>query len=240
VSGGTSAQDLRTSRQKTKDCDKCTTSGQSCRTSQNQRPKCRTSQNQRFRVTSAHKNGPRARSAEPAETSRRSETSGASCRTSQEPAGPRYKHAQETDREGGAQNQQRPAGEARPAGQAAGRAKNQRFRVTSARRSEPVISGGARGVSACGRIQILGVCTARAEERGGIRGRPSAAGRTYEEVAFSSIKGGGAFRILQSKRFEHPYEGNCTARHRARTHSGTSNARRALRICADLRGLHTG
>ncbi len=34
------------------------------------------------------------------------------------------------------------------------------------------------------------------------------------------------------KRFEHPYEGNCTARHSARTHSGTSNARRALRLYA--------
>ncbi len=62
----------------------------------------------------------------------------------------------------------------------------------------------------------------------------------YEEVAFSGIKKGGAFWILQSGRSEHPYGGNCTARHRARTHSGTSNARRALRICADLREYAQG
>jgi hypothetical protein len=44
---------------------------------------------QRFRVTSALKKGPRAASAGRADTSRRSETSGASCWTSQEPAVPR-------------------------------------------------------------------------------------------------------------------------------------------------------
>ncbi len=50
--------------------------------------------NQRFRVTSAREDGPRvATSAEPAETSRRSKTSGGSCRTSQEPAVPRDKRA---------------------------------------------------------------------------------------------------------------------------------------------------
>jgi hypothetical protein len=101
-------------------------------------------------------------------------------------------------------NQRRPAGGARPVARAAGRARSQRFRVTSARRSEPVIRGGPRGASAPGRSQTLGVRLVRAEERGGIRGRPSAAGRTYEEVAFSGIKGGGAFRILQSRGFEHP------------------------------------
>ncbi len=42
------------------------------------------------------------------------------------------------------------------------------------------------------------------------------------------------------KRFEHPYEGNCTAWHRARTHSGTSNARRALRLYAHLIRIHAG
>ncbi len=39
----------------------------------------------------------------------------------------------------------------------------------------------------------------RAEECGGIRGRPSAAGRTDAEVAIYGVKGGGAFWILQSK-----------------------------------------
>ncbi len=49
---------------------------------------------QPVRVTSALKKGPRATSVEPAETSRRSETSGASCRTSQEPVVPSDKRAQ--------------------------------------------------------------------------------------------------------------------------------------------------
>ncbi len=51
-------------------------------------------EHQPVRVTSALKKGPRATSAGLAETSRRSETSGASCRTSQEPAVPRDKCAQ--------------------------------------------------------------------------------------------------------------------------------------------------
>ena len=42
------------------------------------------------------------------------------------------------------------------------------------------------------------------------------------------------------KRFEHPYEGNCMARHHARTHSGTSNERRALRLYAHLIRIHVG
>ncbi len=42
------------------------------------------------------------------------------------------------------------------------------------------------------------------------------------------------------KRFEHPYGGNCTARHRARTHSGTSNVRRTLRLCEHLIGYAQG
>jgi hypothetical protein len=62
----------------------------------------------------------------------------------------------------------------------------------------------------------------------------------YEEVAFSGIKGGGAFWILQSRRSEHPHRGNCTARHRARRHSGTSKARCALRIYADLKKIRAG
>jgi hypothetical protein len=52
-----------------------------------------------------------------------------------------------------------------------------------------------------------GAHAAQAEEREEIQGRPSAAGWTYEEIAFSGIKGGGAFRILQYKRFEHPLQG---------------------------------
>ncbi len=47
--------------------------------------------------------------------------------------------------------------------------------------------------------QKRGERAVRAEERRGIRGRPSAAGRTNAEVAFSGVKGGGAFWILQSK-----------------------------------------
>jgi hypothetical protein len=134
----------------------------------------------------------------------------------------------------------KPPDEARTSGEAARRAKNQRFRETSARKDEPVTSRDTQGASARRRSQTLGVRGVQAEECGGIRGRPRAAGWTYEKVAFSCVKGGGALRILQSKRFEHPYEGNCTARHRARTHRGTSNAQRALRIFADLRRIHTG
>ncbi len=52
-------------------------------------------EHQPVRVTSALKKGPRATSAGLAETSRWSETSGASFRTSQTPAGPRGKRAQE-------------------------------------------------------------------------------------------------------------------------------------------------
>jgi hypothetical protein len=157
-------------------------------------------ENQPVCVTSALKKGPRATSAEPAETSRRSETSGASCRTSQEPAVPRDKRAQKRT-----SHQRR-----RPRGKRARREPNTGW--------TPGTSGGARRNS-----------------RTAESGRP-----TYKEVAFSGIKGGGEFRILQSRRSEHPYGGNCTARHRARTHSGTNNARRALRLCADLRRLHTG
>ncbi len=51
-------------------------------------------EHQPVRVTSALKKGPRATSAGRAETSRQSETSGASCRTSQEPVVPRDKCAQ--------------------------------------------------------------------------------------------------------------------------------------------------
>jgi hypothetical protein len=113
-----------------------------------------------------------------AETSRRSETSGASCRTSQEPAVPR----------------------------------------DCADRSESVIWGGARGTSARGGSQTSG--DARYERREGVRGRPKAAGRLAQKLPSPALKGGGAFWILQSRRSEHPYGGNCTERHRARTIAG--------------------
>jgi hypothetical protein len=143
-------------------------------------------ENQPVRVTSVLKKGPRATSAEPAETSRRSETSGASCRTNQEPAVPPDKRAQKRT-----SHQER-----RPRGKRA--------------RREPNI--GWRPVRA-----------ARRSSRTADSGRPP-----YAEVAFSGIKGGGAFWILQSRRSEHPLWGNCTERHRARTHCGRSSARRAL------------
>jgi hypothetical protein len=57
-------------------------------------------------------------------------------------------------------------------GEAAGRAKNQRFRETSARKDEPVTSADTQGESARRRSQTLGVRAVQAEERGGIRGRP--------------------------------------------------------------------
>jgi hypothetical protein len=136
-------------------------------------------EHQPVRMTSALKKGPRVTSAEPAETSRQSDTSGASCRTSQEPAVPRDKRAQKRT-----SHQER-----RPRGKRA--------------RREPNI--GRRLVQAARR-------TSRTAESG----RPP-----YAEVAFSGIKGGGAFWILQSRRSEHPHGGNCTERHRARTHCGT-------------------
>jgi hypothetical protein len=72
-------------------------------------------------------------------------------------------------------------------------------------------------------------CEGGTSKCGGIRGRSIAAGRTYEEVAFSGIKGGGALRILQSKRSKHPFRGNCTARDSART---PQDKRRALRLAS--------
>ncbi len=106
---------------------------------------------QPVRVTSALKKGPRATSAELAETSRRSETSGASCRTSQEPAVPRGKRAQKRT-----SHQER-----RPRGKRARREPNFGWRPVQA---------------------------ARSSSRTADSGRPP-----YAEVAFSGIKGGGAF-----------------------------------------------
>ena len=136
----------------------------------------------------------RARPARDERRPARSETSGASHRTSETSA-----------------DERRPAGGARPVARAAGRARSQRFRATSADRSKSVIWGGARGASARGESQTLG--DARYERHEGIRGRPIAAGRPDAEVAFSgnTIKEAERFGILQSGRFEHPYGGNCTA-----------------------------
>jgi hypothetical protein len=122
-------------------------------------------EHQPVRVTSVLKKGPRATSTEPAETSRRSETCGASCRTSQEPAVPRDKRAQK----------QTSHQERRPRGKRARREPNIGWRpVRAARRSSRMAESG----------------------------RPP-----YAEVAFSGIKGGGAFWILQSRRSEHPHGG---------------------------------
>ncbi len=48
------------------------------------------------------------------------------------------------------------------------------------------------------------------------------------------------FGSYNLKRFEHSLGSNCTARHRARTHSGKSNVRLTLRLRAHLKGIHTG
>ena len=126
--------------------------------------------------------------------------------------------ARATGRARPARDERRPAGGARPVARAAGRARSQRFRATGANRSESVIWGGARGTSARGESQTSG--EARYERREGVRGRPKAAGRLAQKLPSPALKGGGAFWILQSRRSEHPYGGNCTERHRARTIAG--------------------
>ncbi len=71
--------------------------------------------------------------------------------------------------------------------------------MTSAREDGLVISRDKQGARVSRANRTQGVRSVQAEEREGIRERPSAAGRTYEEVAFSGIKGGGAFWILHTK-----------------------------------------
>jgi hypothetical protein len=61
--------------------------------------------------------------------------------------------------------------------------------------------------------------------------------RKLPSPALKEAERSGSYNL---KRFEHPYEGSCTARHRARTHSGTSNVRRTLRLYAHLIRIHTG
>ncbi len=70
-------------------------------------------------------------------------------------------------------------------------------------------------------------------------GRVRQAGLTQKvpSPALKEAERSGSYNL---KRFEHPYGGNCTARHRARTHSGTSNVRRTLRLCAHLIGYAQG
>jgi hypothetical protein len=135
-------------------------------------------------------------------------------------------------------NQRRPAGGARPARKCQ-TSQNQPVRVTSAQKRTGHQRRRPRGKLARAEPKIG--CTPGTSGGAQRNSRTAESGRPpYEEVAFSGIKGAGEFRILQSRHSEHPYGGNCTARHRARTHSGTSNARRALRLCADLRRIHTG
>ena len=78
----------------------------------------------------------------------RGETSGASYRTSRDQRG--------TSGDQPARGERTPAGGVRPVARAAGRARSQRFRATSADRSESVIRGGARGESARRKSQTLG------------------------------------------------------------------------------------
>jgi hypothetical protein len=115
---------------------------------------------------------------------------------------------------------------------AAGRARSQRFRATSAQKRTSHQERRARREPNFGWRPVR---AARRSSRTADSGRPP-----YAEVAFSGIKGGGSFWILQSRRSEYPHGGNCTERHRARTHCETSNARRAYRIYADLRGYAQG
>ncbi len=74
----------------------------------------------------------------------------------------------------------------RPVARATGRARSQRFRATSTRRSESVIRKGARGASARGESQTLG--GARYERREGVRGRPKAAGRLTQKLPSLALK----------------------------------------------------
>ena len=142
-------------------------------------------------------------------------------------------------------NQRKPAGEPRPVARASGRARSQRFRVTSARRSKPVIRRVAPGASVRGRSQTLGVRLARAEECEGIRGRPIAAGRLTQKLPSPALKEAERFGILQSGRFEHPYGGNCTAGtvqgHQARraTRAALSESTRPERIRAGEKAYST-
>jgi len=100
---------------------------------------------QPVRVTSALKKGPRATSAGLAETSRRSETSGASCRTSQEPAVPRDKRAQKRISHQGR----------RPRGKRARREPNFGWRpVRAARRSSRTAESGR---PPCAEVALSGV-----------------------------------------------------------------------------------
>jgi hypothetical protein len=80
-------------------------------------------------------------------------------------------------------------GGARPVARAAGRARSQRFRATSADRSKSVIREGARGTSVRGESQTSG--DARYERREGVRGRPKAAGHLTQKLPSPALKEAG-------------------------------------------------
>ena len=153
----------------------------------------------------------------------RSETSGASYRTSEtsagrarparsETSGASYRTSETSARRAGTSRQSETSGASCRTSQEPAVPRD------CADRSESVIWGGARGMSARGGSQTSG--DARYERREGVRGRPKAAGRLTQKLPSPALKGGGAFWILQSRRSEHPYGGNCTERHRARAIAG--------------------
>ncbi len=55
-----------------------------------------------------------------------------------------------------------------------------------------------------------------------------------------ALKGVEPFGSYNLKRFEHSHGSNCTARHRARKHSGMSDVRLTLRLRAHLIGYAQG
>jgi hypothetical protein len=122
---------------------------------------------------------------------------------------------------------------------AAGRARSQRFRVTSERRSKPVIRGGAPGASARRESQTLGVRPARAEEREGIRGPLRAAGRLTKKLPSPALKEGERFGSYNSGALNTLMRG--TVQHG--TVQGQIAGRatcRALRLFAHLKGYAQG
>jgi hypothetical protein len=153
---------------------------------------------------------------------------------SRAPAGPRDKRAQEraqSDQRGTSGNQPAERDQWRELPDEPGASGSARQARVEANQS----SGKAPGARREPNFGWRPVRAARRSSRTAESGRPP-----YAEVAFSGIKGGGAFWILQSRRSEHPHGGNCTERHHARTHSERSSLRRALRIYVDLRGYAQG
>jgi hypothetical protein len=128
--------------------------------------------------------------------------------------------------------------------------------VSSARKDEPAASGFLRVKHAQGPASSQRLLRVKGARAGRARREVSAQyeWRSAEEFEDGQVRQAGLTQKLPSqalkeaersgsynlKRFEHPYEGNCTARHRARTNSGTSNMRRTLRLCAHLIGYAQG